>query len=181
MAELCYHILDIVQNSYRADSSLIDVYIRESDSDDLVEIKIADDGKGMDDDTVVCVQEPFFTTKSGKKVGLGIPLMKETAEHCEGSFHIISEKGKGTEVYASFKKSNIDRPPLGDLSGTVLSVISGIEGPDVKFVCKSDAGEFSVSIDEIREQAGDIPLSSPDVYSFLRAYISEGLGFMDVQ
>ncbi len=181
MAELCFHVLDIIQNSYRAESSFIDVHIKESVKEDVVEFRFSDNGRGMDQATLESVQEPFFTTKSGKKVGLGIPLLKETAERCEGHFYIKSQKGEGTEVVASFRKSHIDRPPVGDLAGTVLSVVSGIENADVKFVCRNDEKSFEISINEIKAQAGDISLSSPEVFSFLRAYISEGLEFFDVQ
>lgn len=110
LAELSMHIIDIVQNSISAGADLIKVKIHELKDRDLLIIEVEDNGKGMDKDQINRVQDPFYTTKSFKRVGLGIPLFKQTAEHCDGSFQILSEPSKGTLIRATFKKSHVDLP-----------------------------------------------------------------------
>lgn len=175
MEELSFHIVDIVQNSVAAGASRIDVRIFESEREDLLRISIIDNGSGMNEQTVQNVQDPFYTTKSYKKVGLGVPLFKETALHCDGGFVIDSEPGRGTDITASFRKSHIDLPPMGNLSDTVLCSIVGSENVNIVFEIKQDSDEFVISTDDIREQVGDVSLSHPEIYAFLRDYINENL------
>jgi Histidine kinase-, DNA gyrase B-, and HSP90-like ATPase len=181
MAELCYHIIDLAQNSATADSDNIFIRLEDSLAKDLILMEIKDDGKGMDAETVINVQDPFFTTKSTKKVGLGVPLLKEAAALCDGDFSIISAIGEGTTVRASLRKSHIDRPPVGDLKDTILTLLVSTVGPEdakipnVDFEYSTDSGTFRLSINEIKEEVGDVPLSHPEVLTFLRKYISENI------
>jgi len=175
MEELCYHIIDIVQNSISANSKNIKIKLKESDKGDLILIEINDDGKGMDAETLKNVQDPFYTTKSGKKVGLGIPLLKETAIHCEGSFKMESRVGKGTLVRAIFKKSNIDVPPIGEVKDTILTSIVGNDPCDIDITYENDNGCFNISTKEIKEQIGDLHITHPDVMRFLKEFIDKGI------
>ena len=129
----------------------------------------------MDGLTLEKVQDPFFTTKSFKKVGLGIPLLKATAQACQGGFTIGSEVGRGTQVQASMDRRHPDCPPLGNLAETLLSLLASLDEIDLQFAYNSDRGEFTISSADVRRQVDDMHFSHPDVYRFLKEYIHEGL------
>jgi hypothetical protein len=173
--DICFHLLDLVQNSVAAGARVIRLTISESRATNTLSLEVADDGKGMDAATLDRVQDPFFTTKSFKKVGLGIPLLKATAQACHGDFSIRSEPGRGTEVKARMEKEHLDCPPLGDLEDTLLSLLVSLEQVDLQFVYRSDRGEFAISSGEIRGQVGALHFSHPDVYRFLKEFIRDGL------
>ncbi|MCR4428054.1 MAG: ATP-binding protein [Caldiserica bacterium] len=175
MDELLLHVLDIVQNSLSAGATLISVEIEERTEDDSLSIKVSDNGRGMDEETLRAVEDPFFTTKSGKKVGLGIPLLKQTVSLTGGSFRIESQPGKGTRVQATFPKSHIDLPPLGDLRGTALALIYASGKADIVFSYSKEGRTFSLDTREIREMLGEVPLSHPEVIRFLKKYIDDGI------
>ncbi len=176
MYELTLHIIDIVHNSIRANASQIEVKIIDSLKSDKIIIEIIDNGIGMDEETIQRVQDPFYTTKKEKTVGLGVPLLKQTANHCDGEFFIKSELGKGTIVHAEFKKSHIDLPPIGNLSDTFLTLLTyDDENINIILNYETDKGKFSISTSEIKNEIGDVPLSSPEVISFLKSYIKENL------
>lgn len=173
--DISFHLFDLVQNSVAAGARVVRLEIRDAGDGDGLDIEVADDGRGMDERTRLRVQDPFFTSKRFKKVGLGIPLLKATAEVCGGDFAIASRPGEGTSVRALLRRGHLDCPPLGDLEGTLLSLMTTLEGIDLRFSFRSPGGEFSVSSAEAREQAGGLPLSHPDVQRFLREFIHEGL------
>ena len=131
---------------------------------------------GMDRQTLGKVQDPFFTSKGFKKVGLGIPLLKATAQSCRGDFRISSRVGRGTKVRASLQKNHLDCPPLGDLPETLLSLLVGFDRINIRFAYKSDNGEFALASEEIRRQVGDLHFSHPEIQRFLKEFIHEGLG-----
>ena len=109
-------------------------------------------------------------------MGLGIPLLKQTAQACEGSFGLRSKVGEGTAIEVHLKADNIDCPPLGNLVDTALSLITGFEGVNVVFLFRTDKGELRLSTDEVRQQIGEeLHLTHPEVLSFLRSYLSEGI------
>ena len=174
--DICFHLVDLVQNSAAAGATTIRLRITESKKQNTLSLEIIDNGKGMDELTLEKVQDPFFTTKSFKKVGLGIPLLKATAQACHGEFTIRSEAGSGTEVEARMDRDHLDCPPLGNLQETLLSLLVSLEGVDLQFDYHSDRGEFSISSADVRQQVGDVHFSHPDIYRFLKEYIREGLG-----
>ena len=176
MEELSYHILDLVQNSIRAKATKIEVEIEDLKQQDILLIKVKDNGIGMDEKTLKKVDNPFYTTKKNKKVGLGISLLKQTALFCEGDFYIDSKKDEGTIIIAKFKRSHVDLPPLGNLEDTILSLISSAQNFDIVFRIITDKGSFSLNSSEIKKELGkDIPLCTPEVISFLKDYINRGL------
>jgi anti-sigma regulatory factor (Ser/Thr protein kinase) len=175
MAELCLHIIDLAENSVRAEAKEISIRLLRSESRDILELEIGDDGCGMDEETAIRVQDPFYTTKGGKKVGLGIPLLKAAAEMTEGAFHLVSKPGMGTTVLAVFRLSHIDTPPVGALSDTLFTLLVAHEGVNFKVQLTTDQSEFTLSTADIREQVGDMPLTHPDILAFLRVFISENL------
>ncbi len=173
MKELSLNVLDIAQNSVSAGAKNIVIEINELESKDIVEIIITDDGCGMSEEFLARVTDPFTTTRTTRKVGMGIPLLKMEAEMAGGSFSIESEVGKGTRVYASFGRSNIDMPPLGDLTGTIITLVQG--SPDIDFIYRrrTDKGEYEFSAAEVREALGGVPLDTPEVLVWIREYIEE--------
>lgn len=181
MYELTLHIIDIVQNSIRAESRNIKINIFDSLENDKIIIEIIDDGKGMDEETKKKVENPFYTTKQDKSVGLGVPLLKQTALHCDGKFFIESQLGRGTKIHSEFKKYHIDLPPLGNLSDTFLTLLTYDEKKvNIIINYTNDKGEFKISTNEIKEEIKDIPITSPEVISFLKSYINENLNKLKI-
>ena len=119
MEDISLHILDIAENSIRVNAKNINIKIIEDKKNDLLTLTIEDDGKGMDDKTKKDALNPFFTTKKGKKVGLGLPFLSQSAEEADGTTKIESEPGKGTKITTTFKLEHIDRKPFGNLNETI--------------------------------------------------------------
>ncbi len=175
MKELSLNILDITYNSIKAKAEKIEISLSESVSRNLVEIEIADNGCGMDEEFLRRVTDPFVTTRTTRKVGLGIPLFKQSAEDTDGSFTIRSKVGEGTVIYASFRLDHLDRAPIGDMSSTLVSLIQAND--QIRFIYRhtTDKGAFTLDTDELHAQLGDIPLSEPAVLSWIGEYINENL------
>ena len=173
MRELSLNVLDIVQNSISAKATVIEIELLEHIEKDLLEINIFDNGKGMTEEQVKSVIDPFFTTRTTRKVGLGIPLFKMAAEMSGGRLDIKSEVGKGTRVYTSYGYSNVDRMPVGDMNGTVSMLIR--MNPDIDFVYTHSINEKSYVLDtrDLREQLDDVPLDTPDVLEWIHEYLKE--------
>jgi len=131
MKELSLNILDIVENSIKNGAKNVELIINEDRKKDILSIVVKDDGRGMDEKILRDVFDPFVTTSKNKNVGLGLPLLKEEAEGCGGSVKIESKKGKGTVVKVTFRCSHIDRPPMGDIVSSVISIIA--TNPDTRF------------------------------------------------
>jgi len=153
--ELSLNILDIIENSINAKAKNIHIIINEDDTLDLLELVVKDDGIGMDEDFLKDVFDPFTTTSTKKKVGLGLPLLKEEAELCGGGVKIKSEKGVGTEVHVTFKKSSIDTPPIGDLTSTIICVYATHPEIDLYYDHSVNGKTFEISTKLIREVCGN--------------------------
>lgn len=175
MKDIAFHITDIAENCFRAGADEVRITI-ESDGPRLTLI-IADNGCGMDEETIRRATNPFYTTRTTRKVGLGLPFLIQNAEQSGGSVSVESRVGEGTEVRALFMTDNIDCPPPGDLAGTITMLITG--NPDVNTIFTVSAeggGEFSVSTAELREIMGGMPLGLPRVSSMVREIIEENIG-----
>jgi hypothetical protein len=180
MKDLSLHILDLSQNSISAEADLVKITIYENTDEDRMVISIEDNGKGMDKDFLEKVMDPFVTTRTSRKVGLGIPLMQAACRRCDGDLTIESEKNVGTRLQATFKHSHIDRAPIGDMAETMLSLI--LAGSDdtriVDFVYRHvfNKKEFCLDTREIRAALGsDVNLGETDVMIWIKEYINEGL------
>ena len=173
MTEISLNILDVAENSTRAQASLITIVVDVSTADDYLKVVIADDGCGMTAEQVEKVTDPFFTTRSTRKVGLGVPFFKMAAESTGGSFDIISEPGVGTTVTAVFGFSNIDRMPLGDISSTIHNLIVYHPDSDFFFRYRVDGREFTLDTREMREVLGGVPLDVPEVSAYIKEYLDE--------
>ncbi len=175
MTELALHILDIAQNSIRAKAGLIEIYITEKPSEDKYLIDILDDGPGIDEQVIKKVDDPFYTSRKSRKVGLGLPLFKQNAELSGGSIQIISEKGKGTHIKSSFGYSHIDRPILGDIAGTVLILMTNENQTDIRYKHQTPEGEYIFDSRDVKEILGEMPISSPEIRKYLIEMIHENL------
>ncbi len=175
MRELALHILDIAENSISAGATRVKITIEENFSDDLLIIKIEDNGKGMDAETVARITDPFVTSRTTRKVGLGIPFFKAAAEACQGTFAIQSEPGLGTRVEASFQHSHIDRMPLGDIISTLMTLIIGT--PEVHWIFEYQVDEevFIFDDEPIKQTLEGVSLSEPIVMKFIREALIEGI------
>lgn len=175
MRELALHILDIAENSISAGATRIRIAVDENLRDDLLEIVIEDDGKGMDAETLARITDPFVTSRTSRKVGLGIPFFKAAAEACEGRFIIQSEPGQGTKVDVTFRHSHIDRMPLGDLVSTLLTLMIG--SPEVHWIFEYSINDNTFVFDDepIKETLDGVPLSEPAVMKFIREALQMGI------
>ena len=175
MKELSLHILDIAENSVRADARTITIDIEEDSQNNLLSIKIQDDGKGMDAEMVAQITDPFITSRTTRKVGLGIPFLKAAAEACNGHFTIQSIPGEGTGVETSFELDHIDRMPMGDIQSTFLSLLVGY--PSVRWIFKYgiDGQQFLMDSQPIHEILGNISFSDPIVLKYLKKEINDGI------
>jgi len=174
LRDLSLHLLDILMNSIRAEAKNMTVIVQSDVTSDMLTICIIDDGKGMSPELLSRVTDPFATTRTTRKVGLGIPLFKESCELAGGGLTIQSTVGIGTEVSAFMRLHSIDRLPMGDWGETLAGLIRSY--PDLDFSVRFESiGVGSVTIDtlNIRERLDGVPLSSMDVYVFLRDYIGE--------
>lgn len=175
MKDLSLHILDIAHNSIRAKAGKIRIKIVEKKSLDELMITITDNGSGMTDEQVRALSDPFFTTRTTRRVGLGIPLLQQRAEECNGALFVESELGVGTTISVNFQHSHIDLPELGDIAG----VISGISSsnPHIQFIFdfQSDELDFHFDTEEIVEALDGIPINTPEVEMFMKEMIEGNL------
>lgn len=175
MKDLSLHILDIAQNSITAKATLIQIAIVEDTVADTYTITITDNGYGIPPDMLARVTDPYTTSRTTRKVGLGIPLFKQNAERTGGGLTITSEVGKGTVLTAVFVHSNIDRPVLGDIAGVVVILVSA--NPSIDFVYTHVVNQQSYVFDtrEVREALDGIPLNEPSVIPLLKEMIAANL------
>ena len=171
MKELSLNILDIAKNSVTAGAGLVEISVMENDS--RLTITVGDNGCGMTPEFVARVTDPFTTTRTTRKVGLGIPLLQMEARMAGGDLTIESEVGVGTTLTAWFDAKNIDMPPLGDLKSSIVTLIQG--SPDIDFLFTHTVGEEGYTLDtrEVREIMGDISLAEPEVLGWLADFLTE--------
>ena len=175
MKDLSQHILDIVQNSIRAKATLIGIEIAENNDDNQLIISITDDGCGMNEEQLQRAIDPFYTSRTTRKVGLGLSLFKQNAEMANGSFGIESELGEGTKVTAIFGLNHLDRPVMGDLVGTLLILFCTLGTVDYIFKHQTPYGTFELDTREIKQTLENVPINHPDVRLFLKEMLKENL------
>ena len=173
MRELSLNILDIAQNSISAGASLTEILISENTAEKTLLIGIYDNGKGMTEEQVRNVRDPFFTTRTTRKGGMGVPLFKMAAEQTGGSFNITSQLGVGTNVEAVFRADSIDFTPLGDIASTIATIVCMNEDKDFIYTRRIDDDEFRFSSADIKKLLDGVPLSEPSVMNWVEGYISE--------
>lgn len=151
MKFLCHHLLDILENSVRAKSTEITLKIHESDTDHRVNIIFTDNGCGMSEEMQKSVLDPFVTSRTTRKIGLGLPLFQQNAQRSGGDLTIKSEIGVGTVVTVWFEKNNIDLPPWGDVAGTLVQLMISYKETNFIYEHQTETGEFSLQSNEIME------------------------------
>jgi hypothetical protein len=175
MRELALHILDIAQNSVAAGARHIWLTISENEQGYFV-FSVRDDGKGMDSEMLQRVRDPFVTSRTTRKVGMGIPFIDMVAQQCGGHLELQSAPGKGTELAAYFAADNIDRPPLGDIVSSVQVLLAGAPRLDLEFAYNGAKGSLVFKTQEVREILGEAcDFANPEIYAWLGAYLEEQL------
>lgn len=174
MKEISLHILDIMQNSVAAGASLTELVINEDEKKDILFFSVKDNGKGMDEKLLASVTDPFTTGRTTRKVGLGIPLLKNAAEQTGGGIEIKSKPGCGTTVSATFVYSSIDRQPLGNMAETMHQLITSFE--DVDFVYTHTVGEKKFYLDtrEFKKVLQGVSFKENAVSLWISEYLKEG-------
>lgn len=175
MRELSLHILDIACNSVSAEAKNISIDIDICADADLVTITVADDGKGMDAQTLALAHDPFTTTRTTRKVGMGLPLLGLAAKMSGGGMEIVSDKGVGTTVKATFKITSVNRVPMGDLAETLLTLTLSAEHYALHFSIGAGDRTFKYSTEEIRREVGYGNFQAPEVLEFLKSYLQENI------
>ena len=178
MQELSLNVLDVAENSVRADASLVEITVEEDTAADRLAITIRDNGKGMTREQASAVIDPFYTTRTTRKVGLGVPFFKMAALMTGGDFSIRSQVGKGTEVKAVFGLTHIDRMPLGNMADTMCILMGCNEQINFSFTYQVGEEVFSVSTAQLQEILDGVPLNSPQVMEFIRGYIKENMDLL---
>ncbi|MCH5348875.1 MAG: ATP-binding protein [Oscillospiraceae bacterium] len=174
MTEISLNILDVAQNSVRAEASLIEITVDINTGTDRLEIVIKDDGCGMTPEQLESVTDPFFTTRTTRSIGLGIPFFKQSAELTGGSFDIKSEVGVGTETRAVYVLSSIDRMPLGNMTQTIHSLVTMNTHINFLYTYSADGKSFTLDTREFKEILGeDADFAAPDVSNFIMDYLTE--------
>ena len=173
MRELSLNVLDIAQNSVAANATLIEIELTQSTDKNELLIGIYDNGKGMTKEQLEAVRDPFFTTRTTRKVGMGIPLFKMAAEMTGGHLEIESEVGIGTRVTALFKTDHLDFVPIGDMTSTIVMLITMNEHIDFLYKRSLDTKSFTLDTKSLKEILAGVPFSEPSISAWLRDYIDQ--------
>ena len=168
VSDISLHLLDIAENSVAAGATKVEVAVEEDLLHDRLRISVRDDGKGMTGHWVPRMGDPFVTSQATRKVGMGIPLLQAAAEACNGSLIIASEPVQGTTLHVEFQHSHVDRMPLGDLGGTWFALTIGFPQTHWIFRYRLNGAEFIFDDEPIKRALHGIPLTEPDVLTFIR-------------
>jgi anti-sigma regulatory factor (Ser/Thr protein kinase) len=175
MEDISLHILDIAENAVNAGATLVEISLVEDREKDLLSVRVSDNGRGIPADRIREVLSPFFTTRTTRKVGLGLSLFAQAARETGGDLSIVSAEGKGTTVTATFHPGHIDMKPLGNLTDTLVVMVTGNPRVDYTLsLCRGDASFFFDSR-QTKEDLGDIPVNSPAVLPVLRDYLARSI------
>lgn len=181
MKEIALNILDITRNSVRAGAKKIRIEIVESDQSNSLVIKIFDDGQGMDREMLLAVDDPFTTSRKTRKVGLGIPLLKQHAELSGGRLTMESEQGLGTALLAEFVKDHIDRQPMGDICGVLKLLLISEKQIEFEYSHTTDKGKYELSTEKVKEILEIDDLSDPSLASDISNMLKENLLDIDAE
>jgi hypothetical protein len=172
MEDLSLHILDIVENSITAGATNIWIKINEDIKKNLLLVEISDNGKGMNEEMLKNALDPFYTTRTTRNIGLGIPFLADAAREAGGDISIKSVKGEGTTITATFLHDNIDRKPLGDIGKTLIVIIASNPGIDIVFEHKKNTSEYLLDTAEIKKELEGVPINAPEVIRFIKKDIN---------
>lgn len=181
MEDLSLHILDIVENAIAAKANQIDIAVIEDSGENRLVIEIEDDGIGMDEETSQRALDPFFTTRSTRRVGLGLSLMAQACQEAGGNLQIESRSGKGTKVKAVFQYDHIDRKPLGSMSETIIMLLLGNPELNISYTHQKQGKSYRLSSQALKEHFRGRPLIDPEVIQWLKNHLKDGLAQIGVQ
>jgi len=173
--DLSLHIMDLVQNSIAAGASRVTITVTQDSARDSLTVDIADNGRGMAPEMVEQVTDPFVTTRTTRKVGLGLPLFAATARQSGGGLIVESAVGKGTTVRVTMRLGHIDRPPLGDMSSTVACLLAANPSLDLEYRHHCDGRSFTLAAADLRRVLDGVSLSSPLVFPSVRELVESGI------
>lgn len=175
MEEISMHILDIVMNSIEADATIIEIFIEDSIKNNFLKINIKDNGKGMADEILDKVVNSFYTTRTTRNVGLGIPMFKQACERCNGYFKINSKVGVGTNIECSFERNNIDRAPLGNIGETIMVIINSGNNFELTYTHKTDEDIFDFSTREVKKILDGMNIRENSILLWIKEFINENV------
>lgn len=174
MKELSLHVLDVAENGISAGADHIAIEVIEDREQNRLTLHIADNGRGIPRDQIDRAIDPFYTSRTTRRVGMGLSLLNAAARQCGGHMWIDSETGKGTRIKAEFVHDHIDRAPLGDMAATMISLIMGSPGVDFEYRHESDGREFVLSTREVRAALGGRPITDPEVFQYIMTTLRTG-------
>lgn len=174
MRDISLHILDIAENSLKANSSLIEISINADELHGSLTVVITDNGCGMSEELLRRVKSPFTTSRTTRNVGLGIPLFTASCESTGGTLDLESSPGKGTKLTATLGLWHIDRPPLGDIAETLAMLTIINPQTDFVFTARQADRAFDFDTREIKKTLGEVPITQPEVSAFLQQYLQDG-------
>ncbi len=174
MRDLSLYILDLTMNSIRAQATLVEMNVIEFKQKNLLMIKVKDNGQGMSEEMIGRVRDPFFTTRTTRKVGLGIPLLTAMASRCEGEVFIDSKIGVGTTVTLKIRLDHIDRPPFGDIHNTLISLIYLEPIIDFNYTHRSNECEYQFKTQSIKQVIGDVPINHSAIIEWMKKELEAG-------
>jgi anti-sigma regulatory factor (Ser/Thr protein kinase) len=175
LRELALHIMDLAENGLNAGATLIELSVDEDRLANRLTITIRDNGRGIPEKLVNDALSPFFTTRTTRRVGLGLSLFREASRRCEGTFELKSEEGKGTEVSATFRMDHIDLAPLGDMGSTLSCLIMGNPGVDFLYRHRVDDRTFQLDTRQVKAELEGVDINEPEVVQYIGALINESL------
>jgi anti-sigma regulatory factor (Ser/Thr protein kinase) len=181
LEDLSLHVLDIVENAISAKAKKIEILVMEEPGENRLTIEIGDDGIGMDEEASQKAVDPFFTTRTSRRVGLGLSLLAQAAEDAGGTLRIESNLGKGTRVTATFRYHHIDRKPLGNMVETMMALLLGNPELNISYTHRKERGSYTLSSQWLKEQFQDRSLTNPEVIQRVRKHLQEGLAQIGVQ
>ena len=175
MRELSLHLLDIAENGIRAGADRVAIRVEESSAGDRLTLCVEDNGSGMPEDKIARIDDPFVTTRTTRRVGLGLSLLAAASRRCEGDIRVESIRGKGTRITAAFRRSHIDRAPLGDVVATMEALVLGNPHIDFCYTHRVDGEEFVLDTRDLKTELGDLSLSDPAVVRYLSSVMRRAL------
>jgi anti-sigma regulatory factor (Ser/Thr protein kinase) len=181
MTEISLHIMDLVQNSIRAKASIINIEVSENTTKNKLFIEITDNGKGMSPEILKKASDPFFTSRTTRKVGLGISLYKQMVEQCNGSITLTSQEGKGTKMTSQMDLNNIDRQPMGDIAGVLVLLMAANISTQFRYSHTTEKGKYVIDTIEINNSLGNNHVNDPGVMKFIKEMIQENLQAINIQ
>jgi anti-sigma regulatory factor (Ser/Thr protein kinase) len=173
MEDLSLHILDVAENAITAGAENISIVVQEDVARDLLTIEITDDGKGMGEDALEKASDPFYTTRTTRKVGLGLALLREAAAMANGQVEIQSAPNRGTTVRATFQLSHIDRKPLGKIADTITALLATRSDIDISYTHEREGGILRFDTRELRRRLDGLPLNTVKTLNFLNNYLNQ--------